>query len=165
MQRVLVIGCPGAGKSTFSRKLRDATGLPLFYLDRIWHRPDRTTVPREVFDKKLREILAKETWILDGNYQRTMGMRLARCDTVFFLDYPPEVCLDGAQARVGQPREDMPWTETVLDPELRQMIDTFGEIQAPEIYRLLEQYCNLLQIHIFKSRDVAEAYLRNLSCL
>lgn len=45
MKRVLVIGCPGAGKSTFARWLRDATGLPLYYLDRIWHRPDKTNIP------------------------------------------------------------------------------------------------------------------------
>ncbi len=53
MERAIVIGCPGAGKSVFSRKLRDVSGLPLFYLDMIWHRPDKTNVPREAFDAAL----------------------------------------------------------------------------------------------------------------
>ena len=88
MKRVLVIGSPGAGKSTFARKLRDGTGLPLYYLDMVWHRSDRTNISREEFDQRLCEILEKDRWIVDGNYLRTLEMRLHACDTVFFLDYP-----------------------------------------------------------------------------
>lgn len=88
MRRVLVIGCPGAGKSTFARRLRDATGLPLYYLDILWHKPDRTTITREEFDIRLQMILEQDEWIIDGNFARTLPMRLAYCDTVFFLDFP-----------------------------------------------------------------------------
>ena len=62
--KVLILGCPGAGKSTFARKLRDKTGLPLFYLDMIKHKLDRTTITSDEFDKKLREILDKSQWIM-----------------------------------------------------------------------------------------------------
>ena len=101
MKKVIVIGSPGAGKSTFSRKLRDKTGLPLFYLDMIWHKPDKTNITREEFHEKLEEIMEKDAWIIDGNYQRTLEIRLQTCDTVFFLDYPVEVCLEGASSRIG----------------------------------------------------------------
>ena len=90
MKRVLVIGSPGAGKSTFARNLRDKTGLPLYHLDNIWHKPDRTTISREEFDERLAAILAKDSWIIDGNYSRTLELRLQYCDTVFLLDYPLE---------------------------------------------------------------------------
>ncbi len=73
-QRILVIGSPGSGKSTFSRKLRDRTVLPLYYLDRIFHNSDRTTVTREKFDLQLSPILALDQWIIDGNYQRTLPL-------------------------------------------------------------------------------------------
>ena len=122
MKRVLVIGCPGAGKSTFARWLRDATGLPLYYLDRIWHRPDKTNIPREEFDARVAELTAGDRWIIDGNYLRTLEPRLARCDTVFFLDLPVDVCLAGVAARMGQPREDMPWVEEEPDEEFLQYI-------------------------------------------
>lgn len=159
MQKVLVIGSPGAGKSTFSRKLRDATGLPLYYLDMIWHRPDKTNISREELTARQREIIKTPKWIIDGNYLSTMELRLKNCDTVFFLDYPLEVCLAGAKARIGTKREDIPWIETEFDQEFKQWILDFPKDQLPIIYQLLEKYKKNRTVRIFKSREEAEHYL------
>ena len=159
MKRVIVIGSPGAGKSTFARKLRDRTGLPLYYLDMIWHLPDRTNISKEEFDEKRTEILKTDNWIIDGNYGRTIEMRLKYCDTVFLLDYSLDVCLEGAKARVGIPREEIPWVEEELDKEFRQWIIDFPKTKLPQIYQLLEQYGEGKEIHIFKSRADANRYL------
>ena len=104
MKKVLILGCPGAGKSTFARKLRDKTGLPLYYLDMIWHKPDRTTITKQEFDAKLSEIIKQEEWIIDGNYGRTLEMRIQACETIFLLDLPVEECLAGAKSRIGKQR-------------------------------------------------------------
>ena len=66
MKRVIVIGSPGAGKSTFSRKLRDITGLPLYHLDNIWHKPDRTTISREEFDERLAAVFIYDRKEMSG---------------------------------------------------------------------------------------------------
>ena len=71
MKKIIVIGSPGAGKSTFARKLREKTGIPLYYLDMLWHKPDRTNVSQEEFDAGLDSILCQDEWIIDGNYLRT----------------------------------------------------------------------------------------------
>ena len=161
MERVIVIGCPGAGKSTFARALRDRTGLPLYYLDRIWHRADGSHISRPEFDARLAELLQKPRWILDGNYQRTLPPRLARCDTVFLLDYPLPVCLAGAAARIGTAREDLPWTEQEFDPEFRRWIEDFPQEQLPELYRLLAPWRGKKQIVVFRSRAEANAWLQD----
>ena len=97
MKKIIVIGCPGSGKTTFAEQLRDKLLLPLFYLDAIWHKPDRTHISREEFDARLGEMLAGESWIIDGNYSRTLERRIAACDTVIFFDLPTEICIAGAE--------------------------------------------------------------------
>lgn len=158
MKKVIVIGSPGAGKSTFARALRDRTGLPLYYLDMLWHKPDRTNVSREEFDRGLKDLLKKDCWIIDGNYLRTLELRLQECDTVFLLDYPVELCLAGAEERIGKPREDMPWVEREFDEEFRQWILDFPRDQRPHIEELLKKYREKEVIR-FRSRGAAEAYL------
>ena len=161
MKKVIVIGCPGAGKSTFARKLRDRTSLPLYYLDMIWHRADGTNISREAFVRQVSEIVGREQWIIDGNYLRTMEARIAACDTIFLLDYPVELCLEGVEERIGKPRTDMPWVETEFDEEFRQWILDFPEKQLLKIYELLEKYSGRgKEIMIFRKREEAEEFLQ-----
>ena len=160
MKKVIVIGCPGAGKTTFAEKLRDKLGVPLFYLDAIWHKADKTHVSREEFDVHLGEILALDAWIIDGNYSRTVERRIAACDTVVLFDLPTAVCLDGAIARLGTRRPDMPWIDTTLDPRLKAEIEAFGVQHLPTIYELLDKYKKDKTIVIFHSREEAEGFLR-----
>lgn len=160
MKKVIVIGCPGAGKSTFSRKLAAKTGLPLYYLDMIWHRPDRTVVGRDEFDKRLVEIMAEDRWILDGNYARTLPLRLEQCDTVFFFDIPLDECIEGAKSRLGKERVDMPWTDDVLDPEFLQWIIDFPRDVVPEINRQLTVFDKTLIR--FSSRTEADRFIDSL---
>lgn len=162
MKKAIVIGCSGAGKSTFSRKLRDITGLPLVYLDMIWHKSDKTTVSKEYFDLRLNDILKNESWILDGNYGRTLEFRLKECDTVFLFDLPVETCIEGVNSRRGKPREDMPWIEEETDEEFMKWISDFSATHTPEIYRLLEKYGKNKNIFIFKSREEADGFLETL---
>lgn len=162
MKRAVVIGCSGSGKSVFSRKLRDVTGLTLYYLDMIWHKPDGTNILRDEFDEKLRSIISRDSWIIDGNYQRTLETRIKACDTVFLFDLPTETCIEGALSRIGKRREDMPWFENELDPGFRQWIESFRTNQLPEIYRLLEKYKNGRQIVVFRTREQADKFIEKL---
>jgi adenylate kinase family enzyme len=161
MERVVVIGCPGGGKSTFARALAEKTGLPLYYLDTMYWNADKTTVEREVFLARLAEALEKSRWIIDGNYLSTMERRMEKCDTVFFLDYPREVCLCGVEARMGKPRDDMPWVETEWDGEFRRLIEDFAVKSRPKILALLEKHAEK-EIHVFRTREEASAWLMSL---
>lgn len=158
-RKIIIIGSPGAGKSTFARRLRDLTGLSLFYLDMLFHRPDKTTVSREEFDAGLSEMLEKPGWIIDGNYLRTMERRFESCTEVFFFDLPVEQCLEGAAARVGTVRDDLPWVEREFDPEFRQYIIDFPKDQLPLIYELIEKYRDRKIITVFRSRQEADDWI------
>ena len=162
MNKVIVIGCPGSGKTTFAEKLQKKTKLPLYYLDAVWHKPDKTHISREEFDKRIAEIFATKEWIIDGNYNRTIEMRLKECDTVFLFDLPTEVCLQGAIDRIGKGRYDLPWLETELDPEFECFIKEFANNSLPRLYELIEKYREDKKVIIFKSRKEADVFLKNL---
>lgn len=162
MKRVIVIGCPGAGKSTFSRELHNKTKLPLFHLDLLYWNSDRTTVSKELFRERLNNVLARESYIIDGNYGSTMELRIKECDTVFFLDYPVDVCIEGIFQRKGKKRSDMPWIETEDDEEFLEFIRSFNKDSRPKVLELLKKYSGK-DIHIFESRKEADDFLSGLT--
>ena len=158
MKKIIVIGCPGSGKSTVSRVLHNKTGIPLYHLDMMYWNADKTTVEKSVFLERLSAVLEKDEWIIDGNYGSTMELRMAVCDTVIFLDYPLDVCLDGIKDRRGKPRSDMPWIETEEDAEFIEFIKSYNEQQKPKVFELLEKYSDK-NIIVLESREEADAFL------
>ena len=161
MKKVMVIGCPGSGKSTFSRRLHAITGLPLYYLDMMYWNTDKTIVEKSVFRARLEDAIGQSEWIIDGNYNSTLELRMRACDTVIFLDYPVEVCLSGVKERTGKPRSDMPWFETEEDAEFTDFIKSYNSESRPNVMALLEKYCHK-SIHIFKNRDEAARFLAGM---
>ena len=158
MKKVIVIGCPGSGKSTFARALHNKTGISLYHLDMMYWNADKTTVEKSVFLERLSVVLEKDEWIIDGNYGSTMELRMTACDTVIFLDYPLDVCLGGIKERRGKPRSDMPWIETEEDAEFIEFIKNYNEQQKPKVLELFEKYSDK-NIVILKSREQADAFL------
>lgn len=160
MKKIIVIGCPGSGKSTFSRALHTKTGIPLFYLDMMNWNSDRTTVDKAIFHERLTEVLRMSEWIIDGNYGSTIELRLQACDTVFFLDYSLDICLNGIRERRGKQRPDMPWTEAVdeEDAEFIEFIKNYNSQSRPKIMELLDRYSHK-KVYIFTSRKEADEFL------
>ena len=161
MKKIIVIGCPGSGKSRFSKELNAKTDIPLFHLDMMYWNADKTIVEKSVFLKRLENVISEKEWIIDGNYASTMELRISVCDTVFFLDYPTEVCLDGVKERHGKPRSDMPWIEHEEDSEFIKFIENFNKSQRPDILALLDKYSNK-NIVIFKSREEADNFIEHI---
>jgi len=111
MERIVIIGCPGSGKSTLARELGEKLDLTVVHLDRLWWTKGWQNVSREEFDTRLENALKLDRWIIDGNYSRTMDARLAKCDTIIWLNYSRWACLWGMFQRVilnyGKNRTDM----------------------------------------------------------
>ena len=157
MKRIIVIGCPGSGKSTFSRELHKKIDIPLYHLDMMYWNADKSKVEKSIFLERLHSVLEKDEWIIDGNYGSTMELRLSACDTVVFLDYPLEVCLEGIRERIGKPRSDMPWVENEEDAEFTEFIKSYNETQRPKVLELLEKHRDK-NVMIFTSRDQADGF-------
>ncbi len=162
MNKIIVIGCPGSGKSTFSRELNKITAIPLHHLDNMYWNADKTVVEKQVFLDRLSSVLDKNEWIIDGNYASTMELRIRACDTVIFLDYSANICLEGIRQRRGKVRSDMPWVEADKDDEeFIEFIKNYKEQNRPKVMELLQKY-SYKDIHIFSNREKEQEFLSKL---
>ena len=166
MERILVIGCGGAGKSTLARQLGEKLNLPVVHLDRLYWKPGWVQESREEFDRKLAQELGKATWILDGNFNRTMPQRMAKCDTVIYLDFPRMTCLLGVMKRIlttyGKVRPDMgDGCPERFDLEFLQWVWNYNKNNREKIYQLLDEATHAQKI-VLKNRRAVKAFLKNL---
>ena len=167
MERVVIIGCGGAGKSTLARQLGKKTGLPVVHLDSIFWLPGWVEMERDEFDRRLMEEVEKPRWILDGNFNRTLELRLEKCDTVIYLDFSRMACLKSWMGRViqnwGHARPDMAegcaeW----FDPEMAKWIWRFNRDNRKRYYELLDGIEGK-QVYILKNRREVNRFLIELT--
>lgn len=168
MQRVLVIGISGAGKSTFSRALANMTGLPLIHLDKEFWRPGWVQTPRLDWRAKVTELAAGERWIMDGNYDSSLDLRLPRADTVLWFDYPMLRCLRRAMWRAtttyGRVRTDMAeGCAERIDLEFLRYIWTFNAKQRPRVVAALARFGGHVTPVVFRRDGEAARFLSALS--
>lgn len=161
-QRLLIIGSPGAGKSTLGRQLSTYLNLPLVHLDQLFWHPNWIPSSPDEFEQRLLDTLRKPHWIMDGNYGRTLDLRLPFADGVIFLDYPTEVCLQSALDRMaqyqGRSRPDMPeGCEERYDEEFMDYIRTFQTAKRPDLMKSLATVT--CPVWIFTSREELRHWL------
>ena len=162
MKRILIIGCPGSGKSYFAKRLGEITNLPVVHMDNIYWKKDKTCISREELIEKLQPYLESDEWIIDGNYHHTLELRLKYATDVFFLDMPREECIKGMLARIDIERDDIPWVETREDAEeLIAWTENYEKRHKAEEEAMLREN-KQVRVHRFKSREEINAYLESI---
>lgn len=145
MQRVMVIGCSGAGKSTFARAIADVTGLPLVHLDQIYWQAGWIEAPRSVFTQCIAAEAAEERWIMDGTNTSTFDLRIPRADRIYWLRRTRIACIRRVLWRVattyGRVRPDMAaGCPEKFDLEFLRYVWTFESKFGPRIAAALDQH-------------------------
>ena len=166
MERIILIGCGGAGKSTLARQLGEKLDIPVVHLDKLFWKPGWVQVSQEEFDAVLQVELEKEKWIMDGNFNRTMPQRIKRCDTIIYLDFSRLACLMGVVKRVlttyGKVRPDMgEGCPERIDFEFLKWVWNYNKNKRERNYRLLNEAEGVETI-VLKNRRMVKRFLRSL---
>ena len=157
----------GSGKSTFARALATRTGLPLIYLDLHYWRPGWVPPSDDEWRELQRTLVAGETWIIEGNYNETLPLRLERAEAVVYLDTPWWLCASRAFARgLRKPGGEMP--EGCEDSRNRRLRDEWGAVgkiwrrrrSDPERARSeISRHGAHTTVHVLRSRREARELL------
>ena len=166
MERIVIIGCGGAGKSTLARQLGEKLNIPVVHLDKLFWNPGWVEKSKEEFDALHEQELAKEKWIMDGNFNRTMPQRIARCDTVIYLDFSRIACLLGVLKRVlttyGKVRPDMgEGCPERIDFEFLKWVWGYNKNKRERNYKLLNEAQHAETI-VLKNRRAVRKFLAQL---
>ena len=154
--RIVIFGCGGSGKSTLARKLGEKLNIPVIHLDQIYWRPGWQPITDEEFDKILIEKLSEKEWIIDGNFNRTIPLRLEHCDTAIYLDFSRFTCLRSVIGRViryyGKTRPDMGTDcPDKFDLEFLIWIWNFNKNNRSRYYEILAELQGK-EVHILRAR-------------
>ena len=166
MERIIIIGCGGAGKSTLARQLGEKLDIPVVHLDTLFWKPGWVESSTEEFDRKLAIELEKPKWIMDGNFNRTMPERVAKCDTIIYLDYNRLVCLWGVIKRNltnrGKVRPDMgEGCPERIDFEFLKWVWNYNRDKRERNYRLLNEAFHAETV-VLKNRKMVKRFLNTL---
>lgn len=167
MQKILIIGSGGAGKSTLSRQLGDILGLAVIHLDAAYWNAGWEPTPKPEWQETVARLVQQESWVMDGNYSGTMDLRLATADTVIFLDLPRWLCLWRVIKRrwqyAGKTRPDMAaGCPEQLNWEFLQWIWSYPTRRRASILAKLDQLAPHQQVFILRSRAQVQQFVKEI---
>lgn len=162
-KRILLIGCPGSGKSTLAKRIGEVTNKPVIHLDTIYWLPHWERRPQDEFENLLKEELEKEEWIIDGNYNRTLDLRISYCDLIIYLDIPRRVCLYSVIKRRIQyrnkSRDDMQKDcNEAIDYSFISYVYKFNKTHRKRYYEILDK-TEKEYIIIKKRKDIEKLFI------
>jgi adenylate kinase family enzyme len=169
MQRVLVMGSSGSGKSTFARRLSEITGIPFVSLDALFWKPGWVESDKAEFRDRLTEAARQPRWIMDGNFtSHLVELRRDACDTVIWFDLPRRTCILGIVTRVatsyGRVRPEMDeGCPEKIDFKFLRYVWTFRAKQRPKLLAYFEGLRADQAFITFTDRAQADRYLGELA--
>ncbi|WP_020575346.1 hypothetical protein [Actinopolymorpha alba] len=162
MRRVAVIGCGGSGKSHVARQLGQLLSAPVTHLDAVYYDDAWNQLPMDEFEAVQRDLVRSPAWVLDGNYNSTLHVRLEACDTVIFMDLPTRECLWGIltrRAAHGQGQDRVRGMFNRIDLDFLRYVATYRRKMRPRVLKKLDDLAGHAEIVRFTSRRQVRRWL------
>jgi len=165
MNRVMVLGSAGSGKSTLSQNLGMIFNLPIIHLDMYFWKSNWVMTPDEEWDQIVNDFALQEQWIIDGNYSRTIDLRIERADLIIYLDMPRWLCLLRVLKRRimyhNRTRPDMnEGCPEKIDFEFLKWIWNYRKRSRMKTIKKLEQVRGIKEVVILKNQKQVNDYMQ-----
>jgi len=165
MKKIIILGSSGAGKSTLAKKLQKILGIDIIHLDQYYWKPNWIRSETEEWRNKVKELIKRDAWIMDGNYQSTLDIRLPEADTVIFLNFSAPICFFRAlKRRFKQDRQDKieECKERITFEFAKWVLWDFPRKGRKDIINQLEASGEKKKVLILKSGKDIELFLTGL---
>lgn len=168
MQKVMILGCCGSGKSTLARQVAERLQLPLLHLDAHYWKSGWVEPTAEDWERQVTALVQQDAWVMDGNYNKTLDLRLPYADTVIYLDLPQWLCLWRVFKRwiqyAGKTRPDMAADcPERLEWEFLKYVWEFPKKRRPKLLQKLQSLPDSQQVIVLRSPAEVKAYVRSLT--
>jgi len=167
--KIVIFGASGAGKSYMSRRIAELTGYPVYHLDAVLYRHGWITVSEDEFIERQREMMSDRTWVIEGNYKKTMELRFAAADLIILLDVNRFIRILAAVRRQSKNRPDLPDLErqSVFSREFLNLVKmqwSHGNATNDKVMELRRKYPDKAFLHI-KGRRGAKKFIKEWETL
>jgi adenylate kinase family enzyme len=166
VQRVAIVGCGGSGKSYLARELGRLIESPVTHLDTEYFDDQWNPLPMEKFEARQRDLVAGPRWVIDGNYNSTLQMRLAVADTVIFMDLPTRSCLRGIlarQLRHGRGQNRASGVYNRITPGVLRYVLGYRRTMRPRVWAKIDQFAPDAKVIVLTSRRQATRFLSSVA--
>ncbi|MDT3397625.1 topology modulation protein [Streptomyces sp. B1866] len=164
MKKVAIVGCGGSGKSYVARELGRFLGAPVTHLDAVYYDDGWNPLPKEDFAARQRGLVAVPAWVIDGNHNSTLRIRLEACDTVVFMDLPTLTCLWGVltrQLRHGRGQNQETGVYNRIHWGVIRYVWSYRRAMRPRVLRKIDEFArDHAEVVLLRSRRQARRWLR-----
>ena len=168
MQRILVIGSSGTGKSTLARQMGPKLGLPVIHLDQEYWQPGWVATEPVAWEARVEHLVARDAWVMDGNYSGSFAIRVPRADAIVWLDLPRRIYFPRAVWRIvqsyGRVRPDLaPGCPEKIDLEfLFKWVWTYPTRSRPRTLSLIESLRGRIPVVVLQTPRQVRAFVDGL---
>jgi adenylate kinase family enzyme len=166
-RRILVLGSSGAGKTHLSRRLSQILDIEPIHLDDHFWLPDGRPRDDREWRSIVTELAARDSWIMDGTYERSLDLRIPRAEAIVLLECPAELCLERVMRRETKTPSPQWLTRSIKAPERidrdhATYVSSYSSVTRPTVLASIQRHARGKTLVVLEAPEAVEPFVSRL---